>query len=184
MFGCATVELKRGKNETKELEGETETIMRNKTEWNWIIYQLWSALLTTSTSATVHMYAKWQLKQRTHEIKDEIRYVDKRDGDGAGHVNGGMRVLWRTVPTWEHIYSIQFVWLPWNEIWIKKWRSRRRTATTKQQHKRSETEAEQNIRLKFKFKSTFQAGGKFMHKYFSPLGSSFLYFSCYCCCCY
>lgn len=33
------------------------------------------------------MYAKWQLKLRTHEIKDEIRYMDKRDGDGD--VNGG-----------------------------------------------------------------------------------------------
>lgn len=172
------------KNETKELKSETEKIMRNKTEWNWIIYQLWSGLLTTSTTATLHMYAKWQLKLRTHEIKDEIRCVDKRDEDGNG-MGMGMRVLWRTVPTWEHIYSIQFVWLPWNEIWIKKLRSRRRR-TTKQQHKRSETEAEQNIRLKFKFKSTFQAGGKFMHKYCSPLGSSFLpcSSSCCCCCCY
>lgn len=35
------------------------------------------------------MYAKWQLKLRTHEIKDEIRYVDKRDGNGDGDVNGG-----------------------------------------------------------------------------------------------
>lgn len=72
------------KNETKELKSETETIMRNKTEWNWIIYQLWSGLLTTSTAATLHMYAKWQLKLRTHEIKDEIRHVDKRDEDGNG----------------------------------------------------------------------------------------------------
>lgn len=34
------------------------------------------------------MYAKWQLKLRTHEIKDEIRCVDKTDEDGKGNGDG------------------------------------------------------------------------------------------------
>jgi len=37
---------------------------------------------------------------------------------------------------------------------------------TKKKGIQSKCEAEQNIRLKFKFKSTFQAGGKFMLRYF------------------